>query len=385
MEIRCCSIILIVLVLIGSMSITACTTTPHSQTPTFSTSNNTTSFTSTAITTMHPIDSSIVQVWQKDPVTGTPLTFMANGVAVGDGSMVLTVFNYEEYTPDHNLMVIWPGHGNYSASLQAIYPMTGATLLDVPDLNLPVAAISEADVGEPVTISGWWGDDANLVFRKTQIAFPGYDSVFFEDTAENPGGESIGAVVIKKDGQVAGLVSAFHTGLAVLLGGPGMTPPIIDVQIVSDLMSSDAGKQPWAKGPAYSLITLTDSGSLMSYEPPKTDYIQMTMALNDLLNTAGEPLPQSELPTYYRSFIQSYPQLPDGISLSSAYPRPVELHNTKGQLVAMAKWVGIQWARSGSKPNRIFYGSIKDGEYIVEGGFFLEGNISNLEQSVQLQ
>ena len=113
------------------------------------------------------IEETVVQVWEPSPTTGEPATLVAFGVSVGDGNQVLTVLNYEDYVPG-NLEVVLPGYGRFNASVQAIDPRTGATLLKLEEANLPVATIGDTSVikpGQSVFIHGWSGSEDT--FKKT--------------------------------------------------------------------------------------------------------------------------------------------------------------------------------------------------------------------------
>ena len=66
--------------------------------------------------------------------------------------------------------------------------------------------------------------------------------------------------------------------------------------------------------------------------------------------------------------------------LIAAFTYPVELHDSDNNLLATAKWIGIQWDRSEGKPNRLIYGSTA---YAVEGAYSIEGDISGLVQLVE--
>jgi hypothetical protein len=57
------------------------------------------------------------------------------------------------------------------------------------------------------------------------------------------------------------------------------------------------------------------------------------------------------------------------------FPRPVNLCNSSGTGLAQAKWVGIQWNRSGGKTNRVIYGSVA---YVVQGSLEITGETSSL-------
>jgi hypothetical protein len=336
------------------------------------------------------VDASIVQVWGPTRVAGEPLALMAFGVAVGDGSQVLTVLNYEEYTPDDSLEVVLPGQGKYKASVQAIDPRTGATLLKLEGARLPSAAIGDSATikqDQHVLIRGWSGPQ--LTFKKTPALiaiYKGTVPLFFNvylPEKEVMRGEWVsdqGAVVTDEKGRVIGLVGPVYNRLIPHVGPVGWIPPIVRIESVIGLLAPDVENQPWAKEPIFSLILITTKYSLTGHAPSQpwlANYNEITEDIRTLLGTMGEPLPASELPSDYLSISWNYPLAVDVDStlLTVVYPRPVELRDTGGQLVAEAKWVGIQWGRSEGKPNRILYGSLA---YNIEGGFELKGDVTAL-------
>jgi hypothetical protein len=329
------------------------------------------------------IDDSIVQVWEPAGTVGGEASLISFGVAVGDGSQVLTVLNYEYFTPG-SLEVGLPGQVKYAASIEAIDPRTSATLLRVEGTMLRAATIGEPDALKPeseVIVYGWTAPDYSTI-KSERVPFPGYGNGFFMEVGEGYIA-SDGSMVTDEQGRVIGLIGTFYNAFVFRPGGPGMTAPIINIQSALGLLSPDAVNQPWADGPAFSLITTKDSVTgHTSAEPPLTKYSEMTAAIQSLLATMSEPLPANELPGYYRGFSWGGPESVDGTLLSVVYPRPVELRNTGGQVVAEAKWVGIQWGRSEGKPNRLFYGHIESGNAIAEGGFTLNGDITELENTL---
>lgn len=279
-----------------------------------------------------------------------------------------------------------PGKTKYNASVQAIDPRTSATLLKVEGTTFKAATIGEPDnvkQDDEIIIHGWPGPEYNSLLS-TAISFPGYDIVFMMP----PVGERYityddGATVTDKYGRLIGLIGTFYNAFVFRLGEPGMTPPIINIKDALELLSPDAVSQTWARGPAFALITTKESltGRATS-EPSPANYDAMTEAVESILGTIGEPLPANELPSDYRTFSWGGPESADGTLLNLVYPRPVELRNTAGQVVAEAKWVGIQWGRSEGKPNRLFYGYIANGNAIVAGGFILNGDITALDNTL---
>jgi hypothetical protein len=98
-----------------------------------------------------------------------------------------------------------------------------------------------------------------------------------------------------------------------------------------------------------------------------------------LLDKLGESLPIDDMAQYSSGLpIGFYPE--EGITLVAAFTYPVELHDSGNNLLATAKWIGIQWDRSEGKPNRLIYGSTA---YAVEGAYSIQGNISGLVQLLE--
>ncbi len=340
----------------------------------------------------------MVQVWRPSPTTGEPATLVAFGVSVGDGSQVLTVLNYEDYTPG-NLEVVLPGYGRFNASVQAIDPRTSATLLKLEGANLPVATIGDTSAikpGQRVFIQGWSGPEHT--FKKipaivsSECTIPLCFNVYITWEELESGGwiSEQGALVTDNKGRVLGLVGTSYSKLIPVLGFPGWVPPVVRIDGALELLSPDFAQQPWANGPVISTITDRDgargyaSGVLSSLSrgvlSSLSSYEKMTLAIQELLGTMGEPLADDDLPQNYRSLAWPMPGSADGTLLTVVYVRPIELRNTDGELLAQAKWVGIQWGMSEGKPNRLFYGQET---YTVDGGFVLLGDVTSLENSLR--
>jgi hypothetical protein len=332
------------------------------------------------------IDDSIVQVFEPANATGENTTLLSFGVAVGDGSQILTVLNYEDYTPD-GLVVGLPGKTKYQALIQAIDPRTSATLLKVVGTKFKPAVIGETDKlkqGDEIIIHGWYDPDFNSLLTSVTMPFSGYNTMMIIDIMNNKYIAYDGAPVTDKAGKLIGLIGTFYNAFVYRLGPPGMTAPMINNKSALELLSPDAVSQPWARGPAFAIITTKESLTGRTFsEPPLANYNAMTAAIESLLGTMGEPLPPDELPSDYRSFAYGEQESIDGYLLSVVYPHLVELRNNDGKIAAEAKWVGIQWGRSGGKPNRLFYGYMQNGNAIPAGGFLITGDVITLEKTLQ--
>ena len=115
-----------VMILSGLTGCKTASSTTHASTTTSSTTSQTTSSTATS----EPPNIPIVQVLIPGSNGGADV-FEALGVPVGNGTTILTVIGYEDYSPGA-VKVISPEGGTFSASIQAIDARTGATLLKPP-------------------------------------------------------------------------------------------------------------------------------------------------------------------------------------------------------------------------------------------------------------
>jgi hypothetical protein len=149
-----------------------------------------------------------------------------------------------------------------------------------------------------VFIRGWAGSASNIPFKKTPATFGGFDnatSFFFHvsintDEASRQGGwvSGQGAVVADEKGNVLGLVGTFYSALTPIFGYAGMIAPVVDIDSALELLAPDVASQPWANGPAFSLITTTESvsGHAPSH-PPMSAYDEMAEDIWALLGTLG--------------------------------------------------------------------------------------------------
>ncbi len=336
-------------------------------------------------TSIDSIDTSVVQIW-KSSDKGNGNSLLSFGVVVDDGSKILTVINYEDDIPS-DLLVGVHGKAKLHASIQAIYPETSVTLLQLEGTKLTPAKIvtntSKIQTGSAIFIYGW-SDPGSGELGKKNESFPGYGKNFFITLDDKPSLVREGAVVTNKKDEVIGLVGTFYNSFVFSLGGPGLAPPISNIQNAMEMLSLDVADQVWPKNPVYTLqVTINSKGNQILSEPPKEKYNEMAINLRALLNTMGEPLPNTELLTNFRDYIYGIPENPpDGIYFGAVYPEPVDLLNTEGQVVAKTRWVGIQWGRGEGKPNRVFFGHFEQGNTAIDGGFYLLGNVSELESTL---
>ena len=311
-----------------------------------------------------------------------PLSF---GLAVGDGTQILTVFNFENNLPD-SLAIGLPGKTKYTASVQAIDPRTSMVLLKIKGTSFQPVDINdrpEISLWNNILVLGWTEPD----YKKLEIAptqFPGYFRPTLMGVVGEPYIISQGAVITDNQSKVIGLMGNYYNDFVYFMAGPGSTPPIMDIQNAPELLLPDAATQPWAKGPVYVSETYLDElGEHVFVQLPIAKYNEMTAALASLFNTVGDPVFTSQTPEDFRPYVNSVFDNPQsGKLLCIIYPGPVELHNTKGQVVAKAKWVAMQWDQANGVPNQILYGNIQDGDAMVAGAFLLNGDLTDLEKTL---
>jgi hypothetical protein len=335
------------------------------------------------------VDDYAVQIWEPGLVSGEPEGPLAFGFVVGDGNHVLTVLDYEGDTPD-KLLVVSPEYGTFNASIQAIDYRTSATLLQLQDANLPVAEIGDtsslaSNQSQRAYIRGWVGGNNRYMKCPANAYFSGNISTLFfsvnllEEVIEKGKGwvSMPGAVITNEDGKAIGLLGRYWSQLALILLYIGYLPRAINIDSASALLTDTRH----TNGPAVSVIlTESDFRDIVPVNALSVNNIEnLATNITGLLGELGEALPLDDLAQYSSGLpIGFHPE--EGVMLIAAFTYPVELHDVDNNLLATAKWVGIQWDRSEGKPNRLIYGSTA---YVVEGAYSIEGNISGLVQLLE--
>jgi hypothetical protein len=340
------------------------------------------------------VDDYAVQIWQPDTASGEPGRLLAFGIVVGDGNHVLTVLDYERNIPDE-LLVVSPKYGTFNASIQAIDYRTSATLLRLQDANLPVAEIGNtsflaSNQSQRVYIRGWTAGTNK--YTKSPADTDISDNVSPLFFTISPSQEAIakreswimesGAVVTDKDGKAIGLWAIYWSSLLPLktYGSIEIFPLVINIDSALTLLTDTSR----TNGPAV-CVALTESDTIdfvpgLAIHLPLNNIENLNTTIMGLLDGLGGPLPVDDIkpsfsPDLYAGF---HPE--EGNMLIADFTYPVELHDNDNNLLATAKWVGIQWERSEGKPNRLIYGSPA---YVVEGAYSIEGNISGLVQLLE--
>ncbi len=84
---------------------------------------------------------------------------VASGVAVGDGTQVLTVLDYI-HSPPSQVSVATTDGTRYQAFVVALDPRTSVTLLRVEGIRLPMNSLGNSqtaiEVGQAISIQGWF-------------------------------------------------------------------------------------------------------------------------------------------------------------------------------------------------------------------------------------
>jgi hypothetical protein len=328
--------------------------------------------------TAPPIDESIVQVWDLNELLST-------GVAIDDGSYVLAVLNFEESIPDI-LDIVAPSGDTYRASILAIDPRTGATLLKLDSASLPAAGMGDATsiVSEQQVIATWYQQPyiGNVLgepeLAKTDLMAERYGSdVTVSFSVHFPIGTmpdipSVreGAIITDENGFVLGLLGIDHDTLFPHPHGIGILPTVASINAALEMLSPDYAERPYVNGPIMIVVVNELAGAYISGN--FVNYVEVTEALQHTFHQVGTPLPADELP---QNSYTATDNPADGNALTAVYARPVEIKNASGDVLARATWVSIQWNRSGGEPNILFYGS---GHLVLEGGFQLPDDLSYL-------
>ncbi len=333
------------------------------------------------------VDSWAVQVWQPS-AGGEPETLLAFGVVVDDGNHVLTVLDYEEYTPD-GLLVVSSKNGQFEATVQSVDYRTSATLLKLQGADLPVAEIGDSSSleSEQQVYAGGWGG-RNDEYMKTPLnaystedISPLFFSVSLTQEVLDEGKGLVGqpgAAITDSNGIVIGLLGRYWSKLVTHLGGPlDQYPPLaVSIDSAMELLTDESH----ASGPA--IVVVMDGGSSTETIPGSYPHLPLNVLegldsiVIELLDELGDSLTIDDLVEHNHQFSCRE----DGKLLVVTFPYLLDLQDSSGNLLADAKWVGIHWDRSEGKPNRLLYGSTS---YVVEGAYCIEDDLDNLIQILQ--
>lgn len=311
---------------------------------------------------------------------------VANGIAVGDGSYVFTVLDYfnKDYLPKGGLYVITP-ESTFAASVQALDPRTGATLLKIDNQRLSIAKLgdsSKVTIGQQVVVWGWDGDLRQLIKGVTsvsqvpfgsptryEIGIPYGDSSSFRALAER-------AVVTDIEGNVIGIVGNEQFSIfPIFFPGP-FIPAVVSLNSVVSLLSQNVAQQPWANGP----VRLEPASSrLFSFPPypPTSLYDDISSELQVLFKNVGQPLTVDEAQKLFSE--TGIGTGNPGKYLTAAYASPVNLFNSEGKMVAQARWILFTFNRNDGKPDCLIFG---DSYPKPLGGFRINSEFPKLEELI---
>ena len=300
---------------------------------------------------------SIVQIFDGD-------NFMATGAVVGDGSYVVTVINYEHYSPGP-LKVIIPGKVKYNATIQSFDPRTSATLLKISEKHSSTIKIGDStliETGQNIFLKQWIKNDSgeeqvkevklevsNIISAlQFNISWPKSNSQQYFDVAS-------GGLVFNDHDYLIGIVGTTYGSISV---PPGYISPVVTINSINDLVSGKTEQQSWAKGPVMLSVAQPNSISYNLVVP--TNYDEVALGLEKIVNDFGDRLSSDEINPGYSIFT------PDsGKILIALFASPIKLSNNNGVIIKEVKWIGVQ-SINNNYFEKLFYGT---SPYHIEGGF----------------
>lgn len=324
-----------------------------------------------------PADSvsrSIIQVKMRSFKTGK-LEQASNGIAFKDETHALAVIDYEKFSPE-SIVVVTGENQTFEASIESVDPRSGLAILKTKGaMNLPPIPAGEfPGKGEPMVT--WQFDwQGRLVSQSAIVTFSTLEPPHFMLKSKDYFGSWVdaGTVVINEDGKVTGLVIPYIDS-PVHARVPGGTPPIVaSVADTQKMLSGEYVREPWASGPA--VISLASAVAHRGILMPPDDYEKSSRLIAELMGRLGEPVTATD----FNISVETWSIRPDNHILIALYPKPMELRNTEGILLAQANWVAIQWDRLDGLPNRMIYGTVP---YETQGAFKLSTDITSLEELV---
>lgn len=305
---------------------------------------------------------------------------ISSGVAIGDGSYVITVLDYlhNEYLPDGSFNVVTSKGEKFSASIQVLDPRTSATLLKLQNGKIaPVKLINSSEIYEGQQIILWGWSQPELVKFSASAGEPGGSPPRFDFGVPQEQWMQWTrlnyalleqSIVTDTEGNVLGIKGVYFNLYPIW--GDFKGPTVLAAENFLNLLSSDVMQQSWINGPvSFYLGDKSFSGASFTTETPST-YAFYTSALNQSFTKIGNPLtPEVAQNTFLATS--------DRRALTAIYASPINLMNSAGDVLARARWIMIEWGTT-EEPAYLIYGDIYAD---VIGGFQLEGDISGLMRS----
>lgn len=294
----------------------------------------------------------MVQVWSVNSSGNGAKKLQSFGLGVGDGSQVLTYFDYESYTPD-GIEILTQNQTRYTAYVKAIDPRTGLTLLKLNTADkIPFAALNATAVpqsGQQVRVWGWRGPDYSNIESSNPTAVIGGQGPFYFTfqgvfSADRPVIFK-GAVVTDSANNVIGIETERYNTLITHLGfGIFISVALINSGV--ELLSQGSVNRSFAGGPVISTVANSTgwsgySGGILT---TTEKYESMTAAVQSIFLTLGDNTTTADLPYGFGALNLARPF--EGTLLFLVYPTPIELKSSNGTVLAKAKWIAIQWGRS---------------------------------------
>ena len=337
----------------------------------------------TQISTKPTVANAMVQVWRADSPNQSK-KLVSYGLAVGDGSQILTFFDYENFSPPGLIEVVAQNYFRYSANIQAIDPFTGTTLLKLNSTDrLPAVNVTIPLRPDPeVLVWGWQGSgvgfaNATMSNFSDPLFNVSYNFIVGGEIRPTPYIDAPGAVITDLAGNVLGIETTVRSlmGLTVPGRSPGLIAPAANIGRGIELLSPEAANRGLADGLAVAAVQNKTGQTYHSRNIiDLPTYEKITLAIRGISGTLDSNITAAglnPLPTYISST--------DGTVLALVFVTPIELKSSNGTILAQAKWVAIQWGRDNGQPNRLIYGSIP---YMIEGGFVMQGNITSLQHAI---
>jgi hypothetical protein len=227
----------------------------------------------TQVSLADSINDSVVQVGES---ADKPEAF---GIAVGDGSLILTVIDWESRNPIE-LKVILPGGGIFNASVQALDSRSGATLLKLEDARLLPAITGDASAlaaSQKLFINEWNKSEGSFKLIPVLIdaVSPNLSPVGFNIRLANglpvpndphSWANYQGSAILDEEGKVLGLESIMTHRLVQRTGYIGYIPPIVTINNALDLLSPESSQQLWANGPLLFSVIFKNGSYSSSYD-----------------------------------------------------------------------------------------------------------------------
>lgn len=328
-----------------------------------------------------PIANAVVPITVQVPYYYHVPSSHYSGLTVSADGLVLTVLDYTR--PIEQIEVTVPGKGGYSATIQRVDPLTGATLLKIDASGLPFVTVTgstSATYSEPVLVLSRSTDNGELNVSQSFAGFP--STAYAKDALFSllPLGHASlgyagneGSVLLNRNGILLGMkgTSPWHddVGPLILGGTRGRNRPAVKASYLAAFVQGKIKSN--TSAPVF--VSSNVEGYWGTY--PTVNQPDVLSILGDpvqkTIHSLGSLVRSEDIPSSVKVV---YSSRTSGTVLELAYAQPQELRSSDGKLVGLARYIAFLWGRGDGEPDIVLCGA----QAGLFGGAFLASDLASL-------